>query len=465
MARQMKSTLSNELLTTPPPIVGTEVSARWKRTWKGEVIMTVIMPNDVVDTEVYVKTSKGHIGIQMDPWMSCSWKRNWSLTHTPNTQTKEKMRKFRMQKEGRRISLFKTSGRPRQMRNGHWSPRPEARCHTPHPYRRTPSPTKQAARYSRPSPPSSAQMTKKTVRGDWSDESSTDSAPETAAYHKESTVPGKIQSTLLSPESPPNYERGLSNLDYVPKSPVYYPAGYSDGDSDKDSLIDLNEENWDDDHSATGQKTPTPPEEETTLKDTSTEQAERSPSPPSYKIGDRIGNIYLDSDEVLLKRLTKIADTVNPVNPANPMNPVAELDCWKKRRMFNSYKRLDMAYKLNQWPKKDEQDKPTEATGMDTMQEDDQSAQSTTGDKGTPLTIPVEPMTSPPDIIHPIPSTSSNQSPDVPANFATKLNKVAKIRTGPLCYKAKLVNAMTTKPRVILQRLPIKDLKIHSATI
>ena len=94
----------------------------------------------------------------------------------PNTQTKEKMRKFRMQKAGRRISLFRTSGRPRQMRNSHWSPRPEARCHTPHPYRRTPSPTKQAAKYPRPSPPSSAQMTKKTARGDWSDESSTDSA-------------------------------------------------------------------------------------------------------------------------------------------------------------------------------------------------------------------------------------------------------------------------------------------------
>ena len=88
MARQMYS--SNELLTTPPPIVGTDVSARWKRTWKGEVVMTVIMPDDVVDTEIYVKTSKGHIGIQMDPWMSCSWKRNWSLTHPPQHPDKRK---------------------------------------------------------------------------------------------------------------------------------------------------------------------------------------------------------------------------------------------------------------------------------------------------------------------------------------------------------------------------------------
>ena len=81
------------------------------------------------------------------------------------------------------------------------------------------------------------------------------------------------------------------------------------------------------------------------------------------------------------------------------------------------------------------------------------------------MAIPVEPMTSPPDIVNPIPSTSSQQSPDAPANFSTKLNKVAEMKTGPICYKTKLVNAMTTKPRVILQRLAIEDLKIHSATI
>ena len=150
-------------------------------------------------------------------------------------------------------------------------------------------------------------------------------------------TPGKIQSTILSPESPPEYEKGLSNLDYVPKSPVYYPAGYSDDDSDKDSLIDLNEENWDEDHSARSQKSPTQPEKEITLNSPSAEEkTEQSPSPQpeTYQPGDRIGNIYLDSEEQLLKKLSKIADAVNPVNP------VADEDCWKKRRMFNSYKRL-----------------------------------------------------------------------------------------------------------------------------
>ena len=125
-------------------------------------------------------------------------------------------------------------------------------------------------------------MTKKTARGDWSDESSTDSASETAAYHEESTVPGKIQSTILSPESPPEYEKGLTNLDYVPKSPVYYPAGYSDDDSDKDSLIDLNEENWDEDHSGQQVKRfQLHHEEETTMEGPSAEEkVKQSPSPP-----------------------------------------------------------------------------------------------------------------------------------------------------------------------------------------
>ena len=103
----------------------TDVSARWKRTWKREVVMTVILPDDVVDTELYVKTTREHIGIQMDPWMSCSWKRNWSPAHPPNTQTKEKMRKFRLQRAGRRISLFRTAG---SSRNSHRSPRPELWC-------------------------------------------------------------------------------------------------------------------------------------------------------------------------------------------------------------------------------------------------------------------------------------------------------------------------------------------------
>ena len=70
-------------LKTPPSIYGLEVSARWKRTYSGEVIMTVRMPLDTVDSEVYIKTPRGHSGIQMDPWMSSTWRKNWTPTTFP----------------------------------------------------------------------------------------------------------------------------------------------------------------------------------------------------------------------------------------------------------------------------------------------------------------------------------------------------------------------------------------------
>ena len=377
------------------------------------------------------------------------------------------MRKYRLQRAGRRISLFRTAG---SFRNSHRSPRPNSRCpdiiHKYNHHRRTPSPAKSAARRQNPSPSAQLQWAKKTDRSNWSD--STDSAPESATYHQESAAaPDKVKSTILSPESPPDYERGLSTTDYIPKSPIYHPAGYSDEeeDSELDSMPDFNldEENWDEDNSLTSPKNPNPPKEEASQKDTSAEQKEKSPTPQLNQKGDNLDNIYLDTNEVLLTGLTKIADTVNPASPADP---VTEPDNWRKSRMFNSYKRLNMSYKLNEWPnQKDDQDKATQVTGMDTIQEDDQPTKSSTGDKDTLVTIPLEPLTSPPAIIHPIPSTPSSQPTDVPANFSTKLNRVAKMRTGPICYKAKLVQAMNTRPRVILQRLPLEGHQTHSDTI
>ena len=144
------------------------------------------------------------------------------------------------------------------------------------------------------------------------------------------------------------------------------------------------------------------------------------------------------------------------------------------------------AQKLKEWQKAENKEDPPEESQENPQAKDsghahkedliclDQATQVPAGSKDSspqkhleerPLNFPVEPMTCPPDIVHPIPSSSLQMPPDVPANFSTKLNKVAKMRTGPICYKAKLVDAMTTRPRVILQRLPIKDIKIHSATL
>ena len=117
----------------------------------------------------------------------------------------------------------------------------------------------------------------------WSD--STESAAEAATYHQQSATQDKVRSTILSPESPPDHERGLPTTDYIPKSPIYRPAGYSDEeeDSELDSEFDFNldEENWDENHSSTSPKDPNPPEEEAPQKDTPAEQKERSSYPPA----------------------------------------------------------------------------------------------------------------------------------------------------------------------------------------
>ena len=48
-------------LTTPPAIQGPEVSATWRRTCRAEVLMTVRMPQDTVDSGVYVMCMLGSL--------------------------------------------------------------------------------------------------------------------------------------------------------------------------------------------------------------------------------------------------------------------------------------------------------------------------------------------------------------------------------------------------------------------
>ena len=74
----------------------------------------------------------------------------------------------------------------------------------------------------------------------------------------------------------------------------------------------------------------------------------------------------MESDDQIFNKLSKIVDSVNPV---------ADEDCWKRKREFNTYLRQDMAaQKLNQWQKTDDQKNPTEdpqAAASDTMHKED----------------------------------------------------------------------------------------------
>ena len=243
----------------------------------------------------------------------------------------------------------------------------------------------------------------------------------------------------------------------------------------KRDLHDLTDEDDEKDHTDPSQKNPKQFEKEDPQEDPLTEKrADLDPSQDleGPQVTDETAPLNPETNELLLDRLNKIVDTVNPVHGE---------DFWKKRRESNILLRLNMAaQKLKEWQKAENKEGLPEGSQEDSQTKEngyipkedlicqDLTAQVLDGSKDSspqkhleerPLDFPVEPMTCPPNIVHPIPLSSLQMPPDVPANFSTKLNKVAKMRTGPICYKAKLVNAMTTRPRVILQRLPVKDIK------
>ena len=64
--------------------------------------------------------------------------------------------------------------------------------------------------------------------------------------------------------------------------------------------------------------------------------------------------------------------------------------------------------------------------------------------------VPVEPLKAPPKVVHPFPGDSTKfqlmPPPIVPVKFAVRLNKVAKMKTGPPSTKTKMLGAITTPP-------------------
>ena len=147
------------------------------------------------------------------------------------------MRRYRQQRNGRRISLHRPSGRCRQHRSRFWSPRPEPRPHY-HSYAdRTPSPDKKPESTQSRQPRAKTLLDKERQRERSSDDSSTDSAPE-HTYYEQADIADGFHSIALSPDSPPEYEKGLRPVDYVPRSPVYPPPDVFSEVSDEDPLQD-----------------------------------------------------------------------------------------------------------------------------------------------------------------------------------------------------------------------------------
>ena len=157
---------------------------------------------------------------------------------------------------------------------------------------------------------------------------------------------GEVHSTALSPESPPEYEKGLKSVDYIPKSPIYPPPDVFSDTSNEDSVIDLTDEDVEEDHTDQSQKNPRQSEGEGPLRDPLPER--KTDQDPYHKLegpqfADETEQPESETNELLLDRLSKIADTVNPV---------IDEDYWKKRRESNIFLRLNMAaQKLQEWQK------------------------------------------------------------------------------------------------------------------
>ena len=64
---QRKEFRNSRTFSSPSPVVHPEVSVQWTRDGQGEVLISLKVPQDIVDAELFVKTTKGHFGILMDP--------------------------------------------------------------------------------------------------------------------------------------------------------------------------------------------------------------------------------------------------------------------------------------------------------------------------------------------------------------------------------------------------------------
>ena len=83
--------------------------------------------------------------------------------------------------------------------------------------------------------------------------------------------------------------------------------------------------------------------------------------------------------------------------------------------------------------------------------------------------IPVEPLKAPPKVVHPFPGDSTKfqlmPPPIVPVKFAVRLNKVAKMKTGPPSTKTKMLAAITATPHVTIHKLSPEEIQLLTSSV
>ena len=139
-------------------------------------------------------------------------------------------------------------------------------------------------------------------------------------YMKKTDITNAFQSIDLSPQSPPEYEKGLKQFDYVPKSPIYPPPNNFSDLTDEGCPPDMEDEM---DHSTPAQKNPRGPAIDEFLMDP---LAGKNADIDHFQDAERQQTIKGKPDKELqtapwtqqtsnqtLGKLEKIANTVNPV--------------------------------------------------------------------------------------------------------------------------------------------------------
>ena len=168
--------------------------------------------------------------------MSSTWRKKWSPHHTPNKVTKDKLEKFNKERTHRCISLHRTAGRQKLLKISCWLPRPNRRqnFHANHLSVKQCQLNKAMYR-------SSSKMEKsprKRFREMSPDRSWSDPVI-IACSDEETDTADEFQLDALSPQSPPDHEKGQQPLEYVPKSPVNPPPDDSSENTEFSSVPGL----------------------------------------------------------------------------------------------------------------------------------------------------------------------------------------------------------------------------------
>lgn len=283
-----------------------------------------------------------------------------------------------------------------------------------------------------------------------------------------------FQSIDLSSPTPPNYEEGLHQFNYIPKSPVYPPP----------SVLHIDEEDSPGLEDELNHST-------LTQMDQGNLETESLMGSPADSTADMEHFQDVDRQQVTREKFDKELQTAPwtlqmhekiPEEAAGIVNPVYE-GHWKQSD-------TDILHRLNLAAQR-MKNRRTDGNGLSPQDisqvKEPQSSSnqclacpspvepSTEENKGSPSQehlkneiqkIPVEPLVKLPEIVSPIPISSIQKAlHDVPVNPTPRKNPDTKKKTGPAGFKAKLVGVMTTRPKLILQRLSPVDVKVHSATI